>query len=1010
LDEEIKGTGLHTDRLIVESNESTPTKLHLRFPFSLVTPAIAQVISSFIDIELAKIDSRFENEHTDETTKARLACDRDIYGQEYIRLRMIGHAKGVGKAVYVARRPDTWEVEPSVDNLLDLFFLLPQTLDEDGFGAEGFRETTDSIGKARTRCDEWELTAFLDGKLEKVSGAVHHKATDDQVAELQAIAADTRVRKPIEQLLKRKIELGRCVEVSGSQRFWIVVKGSECCFKGERQRSPAPVSHTSLSNCMVVNVTPDGSYLTCGRATCAKQRFPKFPDLLGTLQPHQKEVLFGVSAPEPYLANGRFGGQIAADDEADHARCLAFIHIKSHFPQIEDVEMGDVTKGETGGKVWFKVLVRTTLPGFPDARVTITAGNMKLKWTGASEESMGRMTVRTDSIGGEGRRSLQTLFPTASLYTEASNSETDVVRKGVQEHLAAWFPRTPPSELPVVRNVTFQEIDSGRFYTASLEEKFGHVNLIATIGPANIRLKWTGRSQSEIENSKRVIGSTLKGLFLAPTMGMEDVTGPADTEWSAAGLENPEGAESDSGLALVTTPAPQRIAAADHVVRWLAADPVKQLSLLRIAGSSFCPDGGKSLKIMHPRMDGSVCRGNSPSFKNYNGTKGDYGVFVDVEAQCCGLEPIDRDGKPIAGRTQIQKRFNQNIVQFIQNIVIYVNADPAEAGSTLSVDGRVVADALMKAPEFVGLWARVASKTPLAEGAKLLARWLESPGNCHFAKVFACFNAADTIAFVGDEKVSWWMFNRVKWIGCTSTDISTYISEDIVEPFLIELKSAMEVSDCDTFRQGSISLIKQQIDALGHSTHRFKVIDGIQGDRTIRKHAAWMSQLDAKRNLIAFNDGHVYDVLRNEVRKTRPDDLIQTTLGCEFDQEKLNDQTVIPELMQFLDEFFCGHTDERDYFLHRVAHAVFGCPEQSMWAGLGEGSNGKSTLIAFLAFVLGKYVCSRLSFFLWLIDFSRRRLLCQDRDQGVVVRTKPVRKRGNNRAECFEVSSHCIHV
>lgn len=381
-----------------------------------------------------------------------------------------------------------------------------------------------------------------------------------------------------------------------------------------------------------------------------------------------------------------------------------------------------------------------------------------------------------------------------------------------------------------------------------------------------------------------------------------------------------------------------------------------QRQLMSKASEVLTVGVGSSFKVRDPSMIADVIRAKT-DIKNFRGKKGKFNAFMDVSKSICGLEPVDKDWEPLRDAILFQMKWETTLVQYVQNvnnnltIVLEQNGDQQD-----SIDHTLLVEALTSSPAFAALWERMAPTKPLDDGVQSLATWLNSQKNCDFAVVFACLDSARYLALVGDSMPSWYLWDGCSWQSRSRGDIHAWVAR-MSRNFLSELINVLrgDLDHVDLFK-GVLARLRRTVNDFGEASFRARILEGIQSEKTsIRKPMSWVALLESNRNLVAFSDGIVFDIKTCQPRPSEPEDMLQITLPYPFNREAMCDPVAIAELQKFLNEYFCYDHARRDYFLTRCGRALFGIPEQSMYAGLGEGSNGKSTTMDFLKFVLGKF-------------------------------------------------------
>lgn len=120
------------------------------------------------------------------------------------------------------------------------------------------------------------------------------------------------------------------------------------------------------------------------------------------------------------------------------------------------------------------------------------------------------------------------------------------------------------------------------------------------------------------------------------------------------------------------------------------------------------------------------------------------------------------------------------------------------------------------------------------------------------------------------------------------------------------------------------------------------------------KYNDFIEELDKHRNLLCFGED-VYDLNKNEWRKTTPQDLCSRR--CDVSKDDVND-TYLEELMDIIVDI---HPDEdrREFFLSSLSDLLYGKNTKEIfhiWTGTGR--NGKGVISEILKHAFGDYYCS----------------------------------------------------
>jgi P4 family phage/plasmid primase-like protien len=112
----------------------------------------------------------------------------------------------------------------------------------------------------------------------------------------------------------------------------------------------------------------------------------------------------------------------------------------------------------------------------------------------------------------------------------------------------------------------------------------------------------------------------------------------------------------------------------------------------------------------------------------------------------------------------------------------------------------------------------------------------------------------------------------------------------------------------------------------------------------------FISKLNSKKHLVPFLNG-VYDLLKNEYRKTSKEDYINLTVNFDYDNQVHN-----PEVYTFLEQVL-PKAGVRDYVLKKMSECLNGdIPNTNFLMFIGDsGANGKSQLLNLMKLTMGDF-------------------------------------------------------
>lgn len=126
--------------------------------------------------------------------------------------------------------------------------------------------------------------------------------------------------------------------------------------------------------------------------------------------------------------------------------------------------------------------------------------------------------------------------------------------------------------------------------------------------------------------------------------------------------------------------------------------------------------------------------------------------------------------------------------------------------------------------------------------------------------------------------------------------------------------------------------------------------DIIKGAKMYYNDETFIRKLNSKKHLVPFSNG-VYDLLRNEFRKTTKDDYINFTVGFDLFQVDQNN----PEVYEFINNIL-PNQNVRDYVLKKLSECLNGdIPNTNFLMFIGDGANGKSQLLNLMKVTIGDF-------------------------------------------------------
>jgi P4 family phage/plasmid primase-like protien len=111
----------------------------------------------------------------------------------------------------------------------------------------------------------------------------------------------------------------------------------------------------------------------------------------------------------------------------------------------------------------------------------------------------------------------------------------------------------------------------------------------------------------------------------------------------------------------------------------------------------------------------------------------------------------------------------------------------------------------------------------------------------------------------------------------------------------------------------------------------------------------FIKKLNSKNHLVPFTNG-VFDLLRNNFRKTTKDDYVNLTSGFKYDHTVRN-----PEVYQFVENVL-PNRGVREYVLKKMSECLNGdIPNTNFLMFIGDGANGKSQLLNLMKLTMGDF-------------------------------------------------------
>jgi putative DNA primase/helicase len=218
-----------------------------------------------------------------------------------------------------------------------------------------------------------------------------------------------------------------------------------------------------------------------------------------------------------------------------------------------------------------------------------------------------------------------------------------------------------------------------------------------------------------------------------------------------------------------------------------------------------------------------------------------------------------------------------------------------------------------------------------------------------------CGNAERLIDQHGDcirfcpPKRQWFVWNGCKWTADEGAAIQ--LVKKTVRAIRHERMQAVRQAEYD---QGASEVLRRQADALAKWANRSEGATQIAATLRMSESDPRVStnpdDFDRDPLLLNLTNG-VIDLSLSKFREHRPGDLLTKVAGAEYKPD-----AICPRWLKFLEEVFEPHPDVIPYVQRAVGYTLTGkSEEECVFALVGSGRNGKSTLIAILHQLLGEY-------------------------------------------------------
>ena len=203
------------------------------------------------------------------------------------------------------------------------------------------------------------------------------------------------------------------------------------------------------------------------------------------------------------------------------------------------------------------------------------------------------------------------------------------------------------------------------------------------------------------------------------------------------------------------------------------------------------------------------------------------------------------------------------------------------------------------------------------------------------------FDEKDNCAVWDQERLLWKLGGKSQIKKITADLINTFVKDRIVEIQISELSDAEK-------KKRLYTLTGFEYDK-GNKKDVESIITFARSD-LMKGSAKFRSKLDHNRKLIAIRPKHVIEckIIQHdgrkefvwEIRLRKQEDYLTKEVDFDYDPELRSD----PLLDKFLDDFFLGNEQRRNYLLEIFANGFLGNPLQIYLWIQGLGSSGKSSL------------------------------------------------------------------
>lgn len=162
----------------------------------------------------------------------------------------------------------------------------------------------------------------------------------------------------------------------------------------------------------------------------------------------------------------------------------------------------------------------------------------------------------------------------------------------------------------------------------------------------------------------------------------------------------------------------------------------------------------------------------------------------------------------------------------------------------------------------------------------------------------------------------------------------------------------MRVREVELLNEDAAADLARFAAATESETARRKIPVLVQSDRRI-----WVreSELNVHRHLIATKNG-TFDVLKNELRPSRPTDLITRCTGVPYDPAVLDNP---PEMIKRFTADFLPEEGRPEHLMRLLGSALYGGNQRRLFTIIrGKSTSGKTMLVMALQAALGDYAAS----------------------------------------------------